>query len=96
MVVEIHAPHHPVEVAEAPAGETEPRDAEQSVEDLRINLQPDLTRRVVVIAGWVAHGGRSVEEEEEEHGAPGPDELGGMYTGEVGNKYVRRRSVHRW
>lgn len=60
-----------VEIAEAPGDEAEAGDAEEGVEDLRVDLDPDAARRVDVVAGGVAHGGRGVAEEEEEHAAPG-------------------------
>lgn len=57
-----------VEVAEAPGGEAEAGDAEEGVEDLGVDFEPDLARGGGVVGGGVAHGGRGVEEEEEEHG----------------------------
>ena len=73
----MHTAHHPVEVAEAPGRETEAGHAEQSVENLTADLQPDLVLAVVVVAVVdlcatdVAHGGGGFKEQEEEHCAPG-------------------------
>jgi len=80
---------HPVEVAEAPGCEAEARDAEEGVEDLAVDFEPDFARGVVVVAAGVAHGGRGVEEEEEEHCAPG---LGVLVRGGSNGAggYVRR------
>lgn len=73
----MHAAHHPVPVAKSPGREAETRDAEKRVEDLRVDFEPNLARAVVVVAAWVAHGGRGFEEEEEEHCAPGLGSLVG-------------------
>jgi len=62
-----------VGVAEAPGDEAEAGDAEESVEDLRVDLDPDAAGGVDGVAGWVAHGRRGVDEEQEEHAAPGDD-----------------------
>ena len=60
-----------VQVAEAPGDEAEARDAEERVENLRGDLDPDASRGVDVAAGRMAHCGSGVAEEEEEHAAPG-------------------------
>lgn len=63
----------PVEVAEAPGGEAEAGDAEEGVEDLRVDFHPDAAGGLDVVAGRRAHCGGGVAEEEEEHAAPGDD-----------------------
>lgn len=72
VVALVHPPlHEVVEIAEPPGNQPETRDTEQSVQDLRVDLNPDLPRRsVLVVARRVAHGGRGVEEQEENHRAP--------------------------
>jgi len=66
-----HTPlHEVVEVAESPGNEPESSDAEQSIQNLTVNLNPDLASTRVVIAGGMAHCGSSVEEDEEDHGTP--------------------------
>lgn len=70
-------PHTPLEqepqIPEAPRDEPEPGDAEERVEDLRIDFDPDAAGGVDVVAGGDAHCGGGVAEEEEEHAAPGDD-----------------------
>lgn len=67
-----HAPlEQEVEVAEAPWDEAEAGDAEEGVEDLRVDLDPDAARGVYGVAAGLAHCGRGVDEEEEQHAAPG-------------------------
>ena len=69
-----------VEIAKAPRYETEASDAEEGIEDLRVNFDPDAARGVDVIAVFtgvkvrrVAHWCGGIAKEEEEHAAPGND-----------------------
>lgn len=74
VVFEKTVAEEPVEVAEAPGYEAETRHAEEGVEDLRVDLDPDFAQAVfAVAAAWMAEGGRGVEKDEEDHGAPGDD-----------------------
>lgn len=50
-----------VQVSEPPGDQSEARHAEEAVEDLTGNLNPDFASTVVVVAGRVAHGWRSLE-----------------------------------
>ena len=66
-----------IQVSEAPGDKAEARDAEQRVEDLRVDFDPDASGRVDVVAVFfavqvvrIAHGGSGIAEEEEEHAAP--------------------------
>lgn len=70
LVVEMHDSDHPVEVAEAPGREAKARDAEEGVEDLGVDLEPDFAGGGVGVGSGVIHGGGGFEEEEEEHCAP--------------------------
>ncbi len=65
--------HEVVKVAEAPGYEAEARDAEEGVEDLRVDFDPDAAWGVDVVAfflamgaGWVAHEFLSSADEEQE------------------------------
>lgn len=60
----------PVQIAKPPRREPKSRDTEQRIEDLTVNLEPDLARRIDVVLAGVVHSRRGTEEEEEEHGAP--------------------------
>lgn len=70
--------HEPVEVTKTPGNETETSDTEESVEDLRVNLEPDSTRRVNVVAAIEivcrsilrAHFGCGATKKQEQHAAP--------------------------
>ena len=70
-----------VEVAEAPGDEAEAGDAEEGVEDLGVDLDPDAARGVEVVAVFdavqvrrVAHVfAAAADEQQEEHAAPGDD-----------------------
>lgn len=62
-----------VQIPEAPWDEPQPSDAEQGVEDLRVDLEPFLRGAVDVAAAWVAHGRGGADQDEEEHAAPGDD-----------------------
>lgn len=64
-------PGPPVEIAEAPRGQAEAGDAEEGVEDLRVDLDPDAARGLEVIAGRGAHGRRSIAQQQEQHSTPG-------------------------
>lgn len=64
-------PCPPVDVSETPWSQSKARHAEEGIEDLRVVLDPLPARGVDVIAGWYAHGWRSVAKEEKEHAAPG-------------------------
>lgn len=74
-------PHEEVKVTEAPGDEAEACDAEEGVENLRGDFDPDAAGGVDVVAavevvlGGVlrAHCGRGVEKDQEEHAAPGDD-----------------------
>ena len=68
-----------VEVAEAPGNETEAGDAEEGVEDLGVNFDPDAAWGIDIVAFFLAVGTRRVaheffaaaDQEEEEHATPG-------------------------
>lgn len=62
-----------VQIPEAPRNKAQASDAEQGVEDLRVDLEPFLGGAIDVAAAWVAHGGRGADEDQEEHTAPGND-----------------------
>ena len=58
---------YPVKVAEVPGCEAKTCDAEERVEDLAVDFEPDFAWRVVVGGEWVVHCRCGFEEEEEEH-----------------------------
>lgn len=60
-----------VEVAEPPWNQPETCNAEQGIQNLTVDLDPDLPSAVVVIAAGMAHRGSGVENDEEDHRAPG-------------------------
>ena len=68
-----------VEVAEAPGNEAEAGNAEEGVEDLRVDFDPDAARGIDIVAVFLAVGtGRvaheffaAADQEEEEHATPG-------------------------
>lgn len=70
-----------VEIAETPGDEAEAGDAEQGVEDLGVDLDPDAARGVEVVAVFdavkafrVAHiFAAAADQQQEEHAAPGDD-----------------------
>lgn len=61
------------EIAETPRDQTEAGDAEERVQDLRVDFDPDAACGVDVVAGGGTHRGGGVAEEEEEHAAPADD-----------------------
>lgn len=63
----------PPQVAEAPGCEPEFLDAEKSIEDLAVNLEPYLAWQVDGLVGRVVQDRSGAEEEEEEHVALGDD-----------------------
>lgn len=65
--------HQVIQVTETPGYQTEACDAEESVEDLRVDFDPDAAWGVEVITAWVTHGRCRVAKEEEEHATPGDD-----------------------
>lgn len=52
-----------VYVSESPGGQTESSHAEEGVENLRVNLDPNSSWRLYVIAGRFAHGRSGIAEE---------------------------------
>ena len=65
--------HEEVEIAEAPGDKSEARNAEEAIEDLGVIFDPLFPGAVDGVAAWVAHGWGCVEEDKEDHGAPGDD-----------------------
>ena len=65
--------HQKVEVPESPGNETKTCHAEEAVQDLGIDLDPYLASRGEVVTRRMAHGRCGVEEDKEDHGAPGDD-----------------------
>lgn len=63
-------PQQIIPVAKAPGDQAESRDAEQRIEDLRRDLEPDLGAGIDGVVGRVGHGGRGMDEDQEEHAAP--------------------------
>jgi len=61
----------PIQIPEPPGYESEGGEAEEGIEDLRINLYPSAARREEGIAGGSAHGGSGVEQQKKDHSAPG-------------------------
>lgn len=61
------------EIAETPWNQPKAGDAEQGVQDLRVDFDPDAAWGVDVVAGGGTHRGSGVAEEEEEHAAPADD-----------------------
>lgn len=61
-IVEVNGALHPVEVAEAPGCEAKASDAEERVENLAVDLEPDLILAIVIVAvvnlraAHMAHG----------------------------------------
>lgn len=53
----------PVEISEAPWSQTKACDAEECIEDLRVDFNPYSSWGIDIIAGRVAHGRRGVAEE---------------------------------
>ena len=70
VVFEQSPPHEVIEVTESPRDETKTSDAEQAVQDLRVDLDPYLSSAIDVVTGWVAHGWCGIEKNEEDHGSP--------------------------
>lgn len=66
-------PQQEPEVAEAPRDQPEAGHAEERVEDLGVDFDPDAARRVECVAGGCAHCGCGIAEEEEQHAAPADD-----------------------
>lgn len=66
-------PQQEPEVAEAPRDQPEAGHAEERVEDLGVDFDPDAARRVECVAGRCAHCGCGVAEEQEQHAAPADD-----------------------
>ena len=70
-----------IQVAETPGDKAEAGDAEKSVEDLGVDLDPDAARRIEIVAvfdavqvGGVAHVlAAAADEEQKQHPAPGDD-----------------------
>lgn len=63
----------PVKIAEPPRGKPKASDAEECVENLRVDFDPDSSRRINIVAGRCAHCWGSVAKEEEEHASPCDD-----------------------
>ena len=59
-----------IEVAEAPRDQSQSRNAEQGVENLRVDFQPFLSSTGVVVVGWVGQRWGSVTQDEEKHATP--------------------------
>ncbi|KAG7141547.1 hypothetical protein HYQ46_007815 [Verticillium longisporum] len=57
-------------VASALGRQAKGHDAEEGVQNLGVDLYPYAARRVDVVASRVAHGGRGVAEQQEDHAAP--------------------------
>jgi len=77
LIVPMYRAQHLVEVAEAPGRKPKAGSAEQSVENLAEDLEPDLILAVVVFAiihlraTHMAHSRGGFQKQEEEHRAPG-------------------------
>lgn len=66
-------PQQEPQVPEAPRYQPEAGHAEERVQDLRVDFEPDEARRVARGAGRRAHCGRGIAEQEEQHAAPADD-----------------------
>jgi len=85
VLVDLHKLHQPtllpeqppfyevIKITEPPWHEAETSDAEECVEDLTINFDPDAAWAVDVVTVWATHGWRGVAEQEEQHPTPGDD-----------------------
>lgn len=73
-----------IRVPKAPGNQSKASNAEQGIQNLRVNLHPDAPCAVDMVAFTAlggAHGGRGVDEKKKEHAAPG-DDVGHVYCDE--------------
>jgi hypothetical protein len=62
--------HEIVKISSTPRDETESGDTKETVEDLRINLNPYFPWAVVRVTIWITHGGGCLAENEHQHSSP--------------------------
>lgn len=59
-----------VEVAEAPGDQAEPSNAEQGIQDLAIDFDPDFAGAVIIVTAGMAHRRSGIQQDEEDHRTP--------------------------